>query len=93
MIKGKIIMLTNRQTRVIIENLTPEIDGGRFPIKRITGERVIVTADVFADGHDAVWANVLYRRPGANSWKEVSMKQKGNDRWEARLPFMNLATN
>lgn len=85
-------MLTNRQTRAIIENLTPEIDGGRFPIKRITGERVIVTADVFADGHDAVWANVLYRRPGNNSWKEVSMKQKGNDRWEASFTVEEVGT-
>ncbi|MBI5308894.1 MAG: DUF3416 domain-containing protein [Planctomycetes bacterium] len=73
----------NKQTRVIIENMTPEIDGGRFPVKRVTGERVIVTVDVFADGHDAVWVNVLHRRPGDDSWKEVPMKQKGDDRWEA----------
>src|SRR5262245_47098407 len=43
-------------SRVIIENVRPEIDGGRFPIKRTVGERVHVTADIFADGHDVVVA-------------------------------------
>ena len=40
--------------RVAIENVRPEIDGGRFPAKRVVGERVIVEADIFADGHDAI---------------------------------------
>ena len=48
--------------RVIIEHVRPEIDGGRFPIKRTVGERVDVTADVFADGHDVV-AAVLRDKP------------------------------
>ena len=85
-------MTTNKPTRVIIENLTPEIDGGRFPIKRVTGERVIVAADVFADGHDAVWANVLYKRTGNAPWKETPMKQKGNDRWEASFTVEEVGT-
>jgi len=47
---------------VIVEHVRPEIDGGRFPIKRTIGERVDVTADIFADGHDVVVA-VLRDRP------------------------------
>lgn len=69
--------------RVVIENVKPEIDGGRFSIKRVAGEKVGVTADIFADGHDAVWANVLYKRPGDTSWEKVPMILKENDRWEA----------
>ncbi len=46
-------MHIDERKRVIIERLHPEIDGGRFPIKRVVGEKVIVTADIFADGHDA----------------------------------------
>src|SRR5258706_10161740 len=42
--------------RVIIEGVTPEIDGGRFAIKRTRGESVLVEADIFADGHDAISA-------------------------------------
>jgi len=46
---------------VIIEHVEPEIDGGRFPIKRVVGEKVVVQADIFADGHDSVSARLLYR--------------------------------
>ena len=49
-------------SRVIVEHVRPEIDGGRFPVKRTVGERVDVTADIFADGHDVV-AAVLRDRP------------------------------
>ncbi|HEX2227522.1 MAG TPA: maltotransferase domain-containing protein, partial [Candidatus Binatia bacterium] len=38
--------------RVVIEAVTPEIDHGRFPAKRTVGDKVVVEADVFADGHD-----------------------------------------
>ncbi|HJR75810.1 MAG TPA: maltotransferase domain-containing protein, partial [Nitrospiraceae bacterium] len=38
--------------RVIIEGVRPAIDGGRFPIKRVVGQSVVVEADVFTDGHD-----------------------------------------
>lgn len=39
--------------RVVIENVKPEIDCGCFPIKRVVGEKVVVPADIFADGHDS----------------------------------------
>lgn len=68
--------------RVIIERLNPEIDGGRFPIKRVIGEKVVVTADVFADGHDAVWANVLYKCQNDDTWQEIPMLFLENDRWQ-----------
>ena len=45
--------------RVIIEGVQPEIDGGRFPIKRHTGESVQVEADIFTDGHDILSALLL----------------------------------
>ena len=48
--------------RVIVERVWPEIDGGRFPVKRTVGERVIVSADIFADGHDVLAGVVKYRR-------------------------------
>lgn len=76
---------TDGRKRVIIEHVKPEIDCGRFPIKRIVGETVVVTADIFSDGHDAVWATLLYKGPGDNEWKEVPMQGKGNDVWEGRF--------
>jgi starch synthase (maltosyl-transferring) len=68
--------------RVVVERVRPEVDGGRFPIKRVAGESVVVRADVFADGHDRVGAAVLFRRAGG-SWCESPMEPLGNDRWRA----------
>src|SRR5215208_7147909 len=67
--------------RVAIEAVEPQVDCGRFPIKRVTGETVTVTADIHADGHDAVAAVVLYRRAGEESWREAPMAAIANDRW------------
>ena len=59
-------------SRVIVEHVRPEIDGGRFPIKRTIGERVHVTADIFADGHDVVVA-VVRDRPRLNAELQSSL--------------------
>ncbi|MFH1079438.1 MAG: alpha-1,4-glucan--maltose-1-phosphate maltosyltransferase [Pseudomonadota bacterium] len=72
----------NGRIRVAIETVTPEIDDGRFPIKRTIGELVVVQADIFADGHDAVSAILLYRTAREKRWHELSMRHIGNDRWE-----------
>lgn len=50
--------------RVIIESVTPEIDGGRFPIKRIAGDEICVEAVILADGHDAISCSLLYKKAG-----------------------------
>ncbi len=67
--------------RVVVERVTPEIDGGRFAIKRTVGESVLVEADIFADGHEVVAGVLLYRREGALGWHEVEMEALPNDRW------------
>ena len=51
--------------RVVIENVAPAVDGGRFPIKRVAGETVVVEADCFADGHDTLACRLRYRRDDA----------------------------
>ncbi|HEY3886023.1 MAG TPA: maltotransferase domain-containing protein, partial [Vicinamibacterales bacterium] len=68
--------------RVVIEAVTPQVDDGRFPVKRTPGEHVVVEADVFADGHDAVAAVVLWRLCGARTWSEAPMRLVENDRWQ-----------
>ena len=70
-------------SRAIIENVTPVVDGGRFPIKRTCNETVVVEASVFADGHDSLRALVRHRRSGTEAWQEVPMAALGNDRWSA----------
>jgi len=66
---------------VAIENVTPQIDGGRFAVKRIIGERVDVEADVFREGHDAVSAVLLHREAGAERWRETPFELIENDRF------------
>jgi hypothetical protein len=79
------------QRRIVIESVAPEVDGGRFPIKRTPGEAVTVEADVFADGHDIVAAVILWRVRGDDRWNEVAMVALGNDRWTARFEITELA--
>jgi starch synthase (maltosyl-transferring) len=80
----------NGRSRVVIEGVSPEIDGGRFPIKRVIGEQVRVEADAFTDGHDAVSCVLRYRREGAPDWSELPMQPLGNDRWRAAFPVSEL---
>ena len=66
---------------VVIENLQPLIDGGRYPIKRIVGEDLVVEADIFKDGHDIVAAILKWRVFGKRAWRETPMNFIDNDRW------------
>ena len=66
---------------VVIENLQPLIDGGRYPIKRIVGEDLVVEADIFRDGHDVVAAILKWRVLGKRAWRETPMNFIDNDRW------------
>jgi starch synthase (maltosyl-transferring) len=76
--------------RVVIEGVVPEIDAGRFPIKRIIGEETVVEADILADGHDALSCALLYRKEGDPKWIEVAMEPLGNDRWRGSFRVQEL---
>jgi starch synthase (maltosyl-transferring) len=73
--------LNDGRVRVVIESISPAVDGGRFAVKRVVGDDMVVEADCFADGHDVVAAELLWRRPGANDWETRPMKSLVNDRW------------
>ncbi|HTU58405.1 MAG TPA: maltotransferase domain-containing protein, partial [Polyangiales bacterium] len=76
--------------RIVIENLTPQVDGGRFAVKRTLGDRVVVEADVFTDGHDCVACDLLHRAEGAAQWQRAPMSALGNDRWRASFDVDKL---
>jgi starch synthase (maltosyl-transferring) len=75
--------LADGRIRIVIEHVTPSVDGGRFPVKRIVGDSVVVEADCFADGHDVVACALLWRRGSDPHWRNMSMHALGNDRWRA----------
>jgi starch synthase (maltosyl-transferring) len=71
---------TPRRT-VVIENVAPLVDSGRYPVKREVGSALEVTADIFKDGHDVLIAFLRYRRDGEHGWLETPMRHVDNDRW------------
>ncbi len=73
--------------RVAIEKVAPELDGGRFPIKRIVGEVLTVEADIVVDGHDRLAAVVKFRSDADREWSEAPMRLVDNDRWAGSLPL------
>jgi starch synthase (maltosyl-transferring) len=78
--------------RVVIEGLQPEIDGGKYPVKRTVGEGVVVAADIHADGHDVLSAVVLYRPEQESAWREAVMRPLLNDRWQGQFSVENLGS-
>src|SRR5215203_605937 len=77
-------------SRVVVENVEPRADGGRFPVKRTAGEELTVSADVTCDGHEVLAAALRYRRAGDPEWAERDMTPGVNDRWEASFPLTAL---
>ena len=92
--RGKPIMATLKRNdrtareaaawpRLVIQDVTPAVAGGDFPVKRTVGEVVEVEAIVFADGHEQLAAELCWRVEGDDDWVRVAMTQHPNDRWTA----------
>ena len=71
-----------RAEYIVIECVTPQLDGGRHPVKRLVGDTVSVGADVIQAGHDTIAARVLYRGPAEEEWSAAQMVfDHDSDRW------------
>src|SRR5918993_3734442 len=70
---------------IVIERVQPEIDAGRYPVKRVQGDIFEVSADIFKDGHDKIAAAVKYRRQDEDDWREAEMRFVDNDRWAGEI--------
>ncbi len=76
--------------RVVAIALRPDVDGGRYPVKRLQGELLEVEADLVADGHDVLRAMLRHRHASAESWQETELVHAGNDVWRATAPLPEL---
>jgi starch synthase (maltosyl-transferring) len=80
-------------SRVAIDHVEPEIEGGRFAIKRVVGEEVQVFGNIYSDGHDVLGACLRFRGPAeGDGWNEVPMTPLGNDRWSGSFDVDTLGT-
>ena len=70
--------------------MKPQVDCGRYPVKRAVGDEVRVEADVFTDGYDAVVAELLFRKSNQGKWQAMPMEFQGNDRWSAAFRVEQL---
>jgi len=75
---------------MIIERVTPDLDGGRYPVKRIVGDRLAVAADIFRDGHDKISAALWLQAPGTGEWRITPMRHWDNDRWIGEVPLDHI---
>ncbi len=77
------------QKRVVIDYVSPQINGGDFYIKRVVNEIVNVGAHILVDGHDVIAASVLFKHEKAKKWDEARMHEIGNDEWKASFSVEN----
>jgi starch synthase (maltosyl-transferring) len=77
---------------VVIQNVWPEIDAGRYPVKRVAGDRLEVWADIFTDGHGKIAAVLKNRRLGEKTWAETPMAviNPGLDRWRGEISLPEI---
>jgi starch synthase (maltosyl-transferring) len=80
------------RSRAVVENIQPQVDGGRFAIKRVLGDVLQVQADCFADGHDVVACELQWRMAPGLPWQRSRMEARGNDRWQSSMPLDTLGT-
>ncbi len=73
------------QSRVVIENVQPNIEDGHYYAKGIVNDPFVITADIFADGHDVLNAHLLYKPSSKKAWTEIPFSQLGNDAWKAEF--------
>lgn len=71
------------RVRAVVDAVRPSIDGGRFAIKRVVGDEMVVEADCFTDGHDVLRVMLRWRAEGGAKFSEVEMQALGNDVWRA----------
>lgn len=74
-----------KNVTVVIENVQPLLDGGRYAVKRLAGEPTRVTADIYKDGHDQLSAVAKWRKAGSRAWHEAPMEPAANDAWSGTI--------
>ena len=83
---------TDGRNRVVIEEISPQVNAGRYPVCRIIDDEVSITAAIFADGHDHVAARLLYRHSSKRKWSYAPMAATTNDLWVGSFKVNKLGS-
>ena len=75
---------------IVIERVDPELDGGRHPVKRVVGDELRVTADIFASGHGSLAAVLRLAPESEGGWREAPMRLIDNDRWSGAMELLAI---
>ncbi|MEE1068150.1 MAG: maltotransferase domain-containing protein, partial [Fibrobacteraceae bacterium] len=75
---------------LVIENIRPQIEGGRFMLKREPGDSVTIQADIFRHSHEKYDAAIMYRHISKKKWEKVPMHFVDNDLWEGTFIVQNI---
>ncbi len=71
----------------VIEAVSPVVDCGRYPVKRVAGEPCAVEADIFRDGDHVLQAVIKWRPASETEFSESPMEHVDNDRWRGEFPL------
>ena len=72
---------------IVIEHVRPAVDDGRYPVKRVVGDALTITADIFKEGHDLLAASIRFRAAGETGWRETPLSPVDNDGWAGSFPL------
>lgn len=73
------------EARIVIEDVEPRLESGRFAAKAITHRAARIHARIFSDGHDKLAAEVAWREGKGQPWQKTALVPLGNDHWEAHI--------
>ncbi|HTG11484.1 MAG TPA: maltotransferase domain-containing protein, partial [Candidatus Eisenbacteria bacterium] len=73
--------MTRIRRPIVIEHVRPAVDDGRYAVKRVVGDALTITADIFKEGHDLLAASIRFRAVGEADWREAPLRPVDNDGW------------
>jgi starch synthase (maltosyl-transferring) len=80
---GRLLAEALKAPRIAIERITPSLDGGECPVRRVVGRHITFAADIMTDGHEVMAAELLWKAADEKDWTRVPLAPLGNDRWQA----------
>ena len=79
--------MTRIRRPIVIEHVRPAVDDGRYAVKRVVGDALTITADIFKEGHDLLAASIRFRAVGETDWRETPLSPVDNDGWAGSFPL------